>query len=429
VTDREWRTRAPEDVVAWLDETAGLPWPAPFTFEQLGDRLGWQVRRGGVASIRRPNLDRLWQYVSTTDRGAEVTSLSIELTYWTPAEGTCDDPPAWLPLDTFHRVVDQVAAHLGAPPDAVRAPAAPITAGYTRFATWYRDGFEIEASAFVAGGAVRLTTRRARREPDRGPHREPAHAPAPVASDAPADWAGLGGRLDEALARLHPHARLVLCDRRGGVGPRLDADRERRVVITINGGTGLAAEAFGADPAALAAAGWGPTGLGAGAWRCDVSDPGQRRAVAAACAEALRLAGCPGPADLVYQSWYARYPNGGFPLAVLGLPWRPAPAWPWRTAGTGDPLPTTAVGGGGRLDRYDVLVGLWEADSVPVALSASRYRTDAGWEELAWNGSAWAATAEPVELVEREPTEQVVAVDRLTAERVALMLTGAPLPP
>ncbi|GAA4247583.1 hypothetical protein [Dactylosporangium darangshiense] len=206
----------------------------------------------------------------------------------------------------------------------------------------------------------------------------------------------------------------------GGLIIELATDDWKFVSLTW-GRHGAVAEAFGPDPAVLSTRGWGPTGGGAGAWLFNQTDSVECRAAITASIEALQLAGAESTASLRYSASLLDRP-GPLTIRALGLDWRTLPPTLWQTRGTGAALPLSPASADDA--HYEAMFGPMRGGNRPVALL---YRRDG--PSIVWDGrlnSAWVEQASGLGTV--DPSHEHVRVDRLTAERIALALTGLPIP-
>ncbi len=382
---KRWAVRDADDIREWLGQVVALPWAdGPVPLAVPVERHGWRPNGPTARHGAKRDLPHPWQHVSAVSRdGATVLSLSLQLTRWEPAEGTVDDAPHWLRKDAYLRAVALATEVLGGAPDREDDD-------WRRFtdALWFRAGCHVDVQLAHAGVALIV---RVAREP--GPPRRSG----PPVPEPPAGWDDLAERLASRLARLTSHGMLVVEDRAAADrGATFSWHRHRVAAEVFAGGRSL------------------------GTWLFEAADPAECRQTVGAALAALRSAGTGGPGDLQYQAYYDGYPNGGVDLTDLGLPWRPAPASLWQVRGSGAALPLSPQRPDGD-GSYTVLFDQRDADVEPVALQGGTWRRRIGWDGTGW-------TELRVDLAEREPAQEVVAVDRLTAERVALVLTGVPLP-
>jgi len=387
---RRWQVRPADDARAWLDEALSLPWRDPFEPDLLVTQLSWQP---DGRSMIRPGVPYGFRRVQVS-AGPAVTGVSIGMDEWTPSQWDLEGlAPLWLRHDSFLRAAALVSAVLDREPDHTY-DGLPND----RTARWSLDACQVRVALHCTG--CKLEVRRPPRPP-RASQRDDSHP----------GWPSLIDALVDDLTQRRDEGALII---------ELATD-DRKFVSLTWGGHGAVAEAFGPDPAVLSARGWGPTGGGAGAWLFNQTDLLECRSAIAASVEALQLAGAESTASLRYSASLLDRP-GPLTIRALGLAWRTLPPALWQTRGTGAALPLSPAAADDA--HYEALFGPMRGGNRPVALLC---RLDG--PSIVWDGrlhSAWVEQASG--LGTADPGHEHVRVDRLTAERIALALTGLPLP-
>ncbi|MGI5241186.1 hypothetical protein [Dactylosporangium sp. CA-139066] len=362
-----WEQRDADDILAWAEQVTSLPWGEPFPVGLAAQRFGWAADKAFGANhfLRRASVAEPWQVVRATVPDETVTELYLHVDRWTPEPGRRSTEAS--PAWLRSDCLRRVAALLAerfGPADDVLEDR-PLAEG--RY--WYRGDHTLVVHA--DGTSVRLLCAAGK----------VAHAPRETAP-VPASWAELGERISAALPGLPSSFFLQINDR--------DDERVGAYYQAWAGGWEQMTETYGG-------------GRILGMWQWPRDDAAIRLARVTAGLEALGAAGVPGPQRLHYRARVQHLP-GVTRLARLGLPWRPPPESLWLEHGTGAPLPVRPSGPDGGVE---VLFGQPAFDVAPVAFE--------DWPE-------------PGPLEETDPAQRIVAVDRITAERVALALTGRPLP-
>ncbi|GAA2371609.1 hypothetical protein [Dactylosporangium salmoneum] len=377
-----WETRGPDDVAEWLDQVTSLPWAEPFPVALCEERFGWRTGNptARTVSAERPRLPYAWKHVAGDNADGTVSNLRIRLDQWfgTEDEPDVDDSPSWLRYDLMRRVAGQLTDLYGPPDDA--RDTRPH--GESRY--WYRDGHFL----VVHAGPSTVTLQCGRRRGDavvRWPDPQPG----------PASWDDLAGRIARALPRLGPNVMLHLTDR--------DDNGRGAYYQWWDGGRQQMTESYGG-------------GASLGIWMYDKEDETAKTEAVTAGLRALAEAGTAGPDRLGYRAHDDSYPGIMVPIDALGLPWRTAPESLWRTKDSGEPLPWQAAQPGDT-SSYEALFDQPRFDVEPVAL---------GRWDVVWDGTGWGKGRHALE--ERGPLQVLAKVDRLTAERIALSLTGVALP-
>jgi hypothetical protein len=412
-----WEAMDVPAIRSWIRRLVALP----LTWRRsdlgwLSDRTGWALampsdRLATLSTGLPPPVHRVFARLA----GDRVTGLHSGVARW---DGP-GDAPDWLHQDAFDRARAAATAELG-PPDGTSADSA------SRLAWWRRDGWGLHVESKPTGHGISVLP--------------PAESDALVAAAAARGrppvsrtWEALAAGLAAALRRLPEDTLCVVADR---------DDPYRYVQFAQRGGS-LQASTVSSDllppgrrlgaeaEARLAADGWAPDGdVGLWSQELDVPAPHARyEALAAACVAALRQLGASGPASLAYRAWHART-NEPVALPQLGLgregdAGAAAPPRPPATA-----LPEAAAPAlDGRTEEYTAGFRRRGRDHEPAELLVVLYGALAGGGRpnegvIAFDGAAWGRDRRTGWTV----PDLEVTVDRLTAERLALHLTGVPLP-